>query len=206
MPFESAKAGVELENPCADDRHAAANPVPNEECARALRFLRRIDAYLPVLRDDESRRIFLDRQIEGWERRYSRFLATDGASEPAADPADPPQAADFLLTIEGLATRRSALPSITGETTMFDAKRPKRLERAILSLLVAADQRCPAIIGQAHLLYHAGAGSTRSNAEQALTRLKSDAQDLLNAIADAEAEMKAAIPDRRTTERDLTAS
>ena len=26
---------------------------------------------------------------------------------------------------------------------------------AMLSLLVAADQRCPAIIGQAHLLYHA---------------------------------------------------
>jgi hypothetical protein len=77
----------------------------------------------------------------------SRFLATDGASEPAADPADPPQAADFLLTIEGLARRRSALPRITGETSMFDTKRQKRLDRAMLSLLVAADQRCPAIIG-----------------------------------------------------------
>ena len=156
---------------------------------RALRFFSRIDAYLPVLADDETRRIFLDRQIEGWEHRYSRFLATDGASEPATDPADPPQAADFLLTIEGLATRRSALPSITGETRMFDAKRQKCLDNAILSLLVAADQRCPAIIGQAHLLYHAGAGSTRSNAEQALTQLKSDAQGLLNAIANAEARL-----------------
>jgi hypothetical protein len=32
------------------------------------------------------------------------------------------------------------------------------LPASILSLLVAADQCCPAIIGQAHLLYHAGLG------------------------------------------------
>jgi hypothetical protein len=196
MALETDKANLRSESSCADDRHAAANPMPGGGCARALRFFSRIDAYLPVLADDETRRIFLERQIEGWEHRYSRFLATDGASEPATDPADPPQAADFLLTIEGLATRRSALPSITGETRMFDAKRQKCLDNAILSLLVAADQRCPAIIGQAHLLYHAGAGSTQSNAEQALTQLKSDAQDLLNAIANAEAEMKAAMLDR----------
>ena len=176
----------------AGNRHAAA-PMPSEGCARALRFLRRIDAYLPALPDDRSRRIFLDRQMAGWEHRYSRFLATGGASEPAVDPADPPQAADFLLTIEGLASRRGALASITGEILMFDSKQQRRLERAMLSLLVAADQRCPAIIGQAHLLYHAGAGATRSDAEQALIQLKGDAQDLLNAIANAEAEMKAAM-------------
>jgi hypothetical protein len=192
MALKSDKASVDSENPRADDRHVAAHPMPSKGCARASRFLGRIDAYLPVLPDDEARRIFLDRQIEGWERRYSRFLATDGASEPAADPADPPQAVDFLLTIEGLARRRSALPCLTGEMSMFDTKRQKRLDRAILSLLVAADQRCPAIIGQAHLLYHAG--STPPNAQLALTQLKSDAQDLLDAIANAEAEMKAAMP------------
>ena len=154
-----------------------------------------------MLPDDRSRRLFLDRQIEGWESRYSRFLATDGASEPAADPADPPQAADFLLTIAGLATRRGMLASPTGEMRMFETKRPKRLEHAILSLLVTADQRCPAIIGQAHLLYHA-AESLRPNARETLTQLKSDAQDLLAAIADAEAEMQAALPEvqrRRTS-------
>jgi hypothetical protein len=97
MALKSDKASVDSENPRADDRHVAAHPMPSKGCARASRFLGRIDAYLPVLPDDEARRIFLDRQIEGWERRYSRFLATDGASEPAADPADPPQAVDFLL-------------------------------------------------------------------------------------------------------------
>ena len=38
---------------------------------------------------------------------------------------------------------------------MSDGNAPKPLASAILSLLVAADQRCPAIIGQAHLLYYA---------------------------------------------------
>ncbi|HKN09049.1 MAG TPA: hypothetical protein VJ376_06160 [Pseudomonadota bacterium] len=66
-----------------------------------------------------------------------------------------------------------------------------RLKRAMLSLLVAADQRCPAIIGGAHRLYHGGADHSHWNAEQALTQLKNDAQDLLAAIAEAEAEMKA---------------
>jgi hypothetical protein len=169
--------------------------MPSDGCARASRFLCRVDAYLLVLHEDEARRIFLDRQIDGWEHRYSRFLATDGASEPAADPADPPQAADFLLTIEGLASRRSALASVTGETTMIDITRQRRLERAMLSLLVAADQRCPAIIGHAHLLYHARAGSRHCHARQTLTQLRREAQDLLAAIADAEAEMKAALPD-----------
>jgi hypothetical protein len=73
---------------------------------RANRFLARLDAELPIISDQRARRAFLDRQIEGWERRYARFIVTDGASEPVADPADPPQAADFLLTIIGLAARR----------------------------------------------------------------------------------------------------
>jgi hypothetical protein len=191
MPFKSDKRSPGLQGAGRADRHARANPMPREGCARSSRFFGRIDAYLPALPDDEARRMFLDRQIEGWERRFSRFLASDGASEPAADPADPPHAADFLLTIEGLARRRGLLTkfSIPGEMRMFDSKRQKRLEHAMLSLLVAADQRCPAIIGQAHLLYHAG--SLRPNARQALTQLRRDAQDLLAAIANAEAEMRA---------------
>jgi hypothetical protein len=73
------------------------------------RFLARLDTQLPIIADLRSRRAFLDRQLEGWERRYARFIATEGASEPAADALDPPQAADFLLTIVGLAARRRAL-------------------------------------------------------------------------------------------------
>lgn len=68
-----------------------------------------MDAYLPMLADDAARRVFLDGQLEGWEHRYARFVATQGASEFAASAGDPPQAADFLLTISALATRRSAL-------------------------------------------------------------------------------------------------
>lgn len=76
---------------------------------RATRFIARVDAHLPTLPDDGERRAFLDRQLDGWGHRYACFIATEGASEFAASGADPPQAADFLLTIIGLAARRSAL-------------------------------------------------------------------------------------------------
>jgi hypothetical protein len=76
---------------------------------RASRFIGRVDAHLRTLADDGKRRAFLDRQLDGWEHRYACFIATGGASEFAASRADPPQAADFLLTIIGLAARRSAL-------------------------------------------------------------------------------------------------
>ncbi len=69
----------------------------------------RVDAHLPTLCDDAARRAFLDRQLEGWEHRYARFLATEGTSEFATDTHDPPHAADFLLTITALAARRIAL-------------------------------------------------------------------------------------------------
>jgi hypothetical protein len=75
---------------------------------RAARFLARLDDHLPELAGHASRRAFLDGQLEGWERRYARFISTEGASEPVVDPADPLQAADFLLTITGLAARRAA--------------------------------------------------------------------------------------------------
>jgi len=80
---------------------------------RALRFLARLDRHLPTLADEAARRDFLDRQIEGWQWRYARFIATEGDSEPNLVPADPPQAADFLLTIAGLMARRCALEQQT---------------------------------------------------------------------------------------------
>ena len=69
------------------------------------------------------------------------------------------------------------------------------LSSAILSLLVAADQCCPAIIGQAHLLYHARANDPPENAAKTLTQLKRDADDLTRAIANVEAAMKRAESD-----------
>jgi len=84
-------------------------PETTHRADRASRFIARVDAHLPTLSDDAARRAFLDRHLEGWEQRYARFLATEGASEPPRDPADPPHAADFLLTITALAARRIAL-------------------------------------------------------------------------------------------------
>jgi hypothetical protein len=88
---------------------AASAVLPTSD--RATRFVARLDGHLRTLADDASRRAFLDRQLEGWEHRYARFIATEGDSEPVTDPANPPQAADFLLTITALAARRDALGS-----------------------------------------------------------------------------------------------
>ena len=87
----------------------AAGEVTRRATDRVTRFIARMDAHLPTLPDDAARRTFLDRQLYGWERRYARFIATEGCSEPVPVAADPPQAADFLLTIIGLAARRCAL-------------------------------------------------------------------------------------------------
>jgi hypothetical protein len=85
----------------------------SDQPERALRFLARLDRHLPTLADQAARLDFLDRQLEGWQRRYARFIATEGESEPVLIPADPPQAADFLLTIVGLMARRCALEERT---------------------------------------------------------------------------------------------
>jgi hypothetical protein len=82
-----------------------ASPFPD----RTSRFLVRIDSHLRTLADDRARRAFLSCQLDGWERRYARFLDSQGASEPVGDPSDPPQAADFVATITALAARRCAL-------------------------------------------------------------------------------------------------
>jgi hypothetical protein len=184
---------------------------------RSQRFLARLDAHLPTIANAATRRAFLDQQIGGWEHRYARFIATDGASEPVIDPADPPQAADFLLTIMGLAARRDALGNhrrtknmpATNDCKSLDYKpldrKPrdhkqighKEIDSAMLSLLVAADQRCPAIIGQAHVLYHARFGATSELSTSTFAQLKRDAAGLFQAIADVEAAMKDVRPELR---------
>ena len=84
----------------------AAAPAACCSADRTRRFIARVDAHLPRLADDRARRAFLARQLEGWESRYARFIATQGAS---ASTRDPPHAADFLLTIAALAARAAAL-------------------------------------------------------------------------------------------------
>ncbi|MGZ3307850.1 MAG: hypothetical protein ACXU8R_04925 [Xanthobacteraceae bacterium] len=148
---------------------------------RARRFLARLDGHLTTHADHAARRAFLDRQIEGWQHRYARFVATGGESEPVAIPADPPLAADFLMTITGLMARRCALDEQT--RTMSEQRPHKPLPDSILSLLVAADQCCPSIIGHAHVLYHAGTGSDPKQIAKTFIQLKKDADDLFKAIA-----------------------
>jgi len=80
---------------------------------RTTRFLRRLDAHLRRLADDAGRLAFLSRLEAEWEARYARFVASEGASEPVMDPADPPQALDFLATITALAARRIAIGATT---------------------------------------------------------------------------------------------
>jgi hypothetical protein len=88
---------------------AATSKIIRPAADRATHYIARMDAHLPTLSDDAARVVFLNRQLDGWERRYARFIATEGSSEPVIIPSDPPQAADFLLTIVGIAARRSAL-------------------------------------------------------------------------------------------------
>lgn len=92
-----------------DQDHGAWPQATCPTADRVTRFIARVDAHLPTLKDDAARRAFLDRQLDGWEHRYAHFLATEGESEPVTTLADPPQAADFLLTLTGLASRRNAL-------------------------------------------------------------------------------------------------
>lgn len=203
MSMASEQAMTSIPRDPLDPALPASADKPPE---RSQRFLARLDAHLPTIADPVARRIFLDRQLGGWEHRYARFIATDGASEPVIDAADPPQAADFLLTIMGLASRRNALGHSWRKTNMPDTNdytpldhKPrghKQIGNAMLSLLVAADQRCPAIIGQAHLLYHARFVAT-SELSTTFAQLKRDAANLFQAIADVEAAMKEAQPEMR---------
>jgi hypothetical protein len=78
----------------------------------------------------------------------------------------------------------------------------RSLGPAILSLLVAADQRCPAIIGAAHLIYYTRFNARRDETARAFAQLKRDAEDLMAAVAAVEAAMAGrAIASERSEDR-----
>lgn len=76
---------------------------------RTAKFLARVDAHLPTLPDAAARRSFLAQQAAAWQFRYERFVMTGGESEAVTDTENPPQAADFLMTILALSTRHEAV-------------------------------------------------------------------------------------------------
>jgi hypothetical protein len=88
---------------------------PAAPASRADRFLSRVDAALPAMTPAEQLK-FLDRLSVTWEARYRAFVRTEGKSEHYTDPRDPVSAADFLLTIIGLAARRAAIAEGCGST------------------------------------------------------------------------------------------
>ena len=92
---------------------------------RTTRFIARLDDHLRTLADDASRRALLDRQLEGWEHRYARFIATEGDSVKAGDPVFElhfgdrtrlPQAVEMLSRALSIgATRPAVRRLIVGE-------------------------------------------------------------------------------------------
>ncbi|HEY7243373.1 MAG TPA: hypothetical protein VH678_05760 [Xanthobacteraceae bacterium] len=86
----------------------SANTTTSPKPSRADRFLARVDAHLSTLSTDGARQSFVASQMRAWKARYAKFVESAGASEPATDVSDPPQAADFLLTITGLQVRARA--------------------------------------------------------------------------------------------------
>jgi hypothetical protein len=69
-----------------------------------------------------------------------------------------------------------------------DSESKTRVNARLRALLVAADQRCPAIIGQAHLLCHAHLAAPA--VARRLREVRREAADLLAAIAAAEAALQ----------------
>jgi hypothetical protein len=163
----------------------AAGEITRRATNRVTRFIARMDAHLPTLPDDAARRIFLDRQLDGWERRYARFVATEGCSEPIAVSADPPQAADFLLTIIGLAARRCALD----ERRQADCPRDPLAPGGRRSAL-PGDDRPGSAAGYARL------GATPKDLAEKCAQLTRNVDDLRKVIADVDAVMSANKADR----------
>jgi hypothetical protein len=79
---------------------------PATSC-RTTRYMARVTAHLPALRDDTARRDFISREIEKWEERYARFMQTEGDSLRRGDGPSQPTAFDFVETIAALSAVHS---------------------------------------------------------------------------------------------------
>src|SRR5262249_679235 len=165
---------------------------PETRCPddRASRFIARVDAHLATLADDGERRAFLDRQLDGWEHRYACFIAT--AARQSLPPFVPIHRRPPISCSPSSGSRRGASRSARLRRRMIMPDENRSLSSAILSLLVAADQRCPTIIGQAHLLYHARSSEQPDDAAKTLAQLKRAVDDLPRAAANVEVAMNRA--------------
>jgi len=172
----------------------ARTPEIRRTADRASRFIARVDAHLPTLPDD------------GEPVPFSTASSTDGSTATPASsrrkarrsspPVVPIRRRPPISCSPSLASQRGASRSAGMRRRMIMADYNRSLSSAILSLLVAADQRCPAIIGQAHLLYHARSSEQPDNAAKTFAQLKRDVDDLSRAVANVEAVMNRAGSDR----------
>ena len=77
--------------------------------SRTERYMARVKAYLPALASDAVRRDFISCEIDKWEERYTRFIATEGASHRLSDASDQPTACDFIETLAALGAMQARL-------------------------------------------------------------------------------------------------
>jgi hypothetical protein len=77
--------------------------------SRTGRYMARVAAQLPTLRDDTERRDFISREMDKWEKRYARFIETEGESHRRGDGVGQPTAFDFAETIAALGAMQTRL-------------------------------------------------------------------------------------------------
>jgi len=70
--------------------------------SRTERYMARVNTHLPALANDAARRHFISCEIDKWEERYTRFIASGGESHRLHDPSDQPTVFDFVETLAAL--------------------------------------------------------------------------------------------------------
>jgi hypothetical protein len=86
--------------------------------SRTERYMARVTAYLPALASDAMRHDFISCEIDKWEERFARFIATEGASHRLSDASDQPAACDFVETLAALGAMQARLA--TGSNLLND--------------------------------------------------------------------------------------
>lgn len=79
----------------------------NSDSSRTGHYMTRVEAHLATLTHNNARYDFISREIDKWEERYGRFIATAGASLRRGDDATQPTAFDFTETIAALGSMQA---------------------------------------------------------------------------------------------------
>jgi hypothetical protein len=77
--------------------------------SRTERYIERVKAHLPALANDAARCNFISCEIDKWEERFTRFIATEGESHRFRDMSTRPTAFDFVETLAALSAMQARL-------------------------------------------------------------------------------------------------